>query len=197
MDVAYVTDDNTTGGIQKWSLVNGTWTLNGTIGGAATALLRGLAGTTTSTSAVTLVASGGGGIYSVADNAGYNAAPSTATLPAPLVAPGANTSFRGVALAPVGTALAVRAAGPALAAEVYPVPATHQLLVQLPAGGAGTVVQAALFNSLGQQVLRQQTTMPASGAPLSLSVASLPNGVYTLRLQVGERALSKHVVILH
>jgi hypothetical protein len=197
MDVAYVTDDNTTGGIQKWSLVNGTWTLNGTIGGSATALLRGLAGTTTSASAVTLVASGGGGIYSVADNAGYNAAPSTATLPAPLVVPGTNTSFRGVALAPVAATLAARAAGAALAAEVYPVPATHQLLVQLPASGVGAAVQAALFNSLGQQVLRQQTTVPTSGAPLSLSVANLPNGVYTLRLQMGERALSKHVVILH
>ena len=100
LDVVYVADDNTNGGIQKWSLVNNTWTLNGTIGGSTTALLRGITGTATGSS-VRLLASGGGGIYAVADNAGYNAAPSTSALPAPLVTPAANTAFRGIALAPV------------------------------------------------------------------------------------------------
>ncbi|RZK56983.1 MAG: T9SS type A sorting domain-containing protein, partial [Hymenobacter sp.] len=123
--------------------------------------------------------------------------PSTATLPTPLVVPGTNTSFRGVALAPVATALAARPAGAALAAEVYPVPAAHQLLVQLPASGAGASVQVALFNSLGQQVRHQQLPVPASGAPLALAVADLPNGVYTLRLLMGGQAVSKQVVILN
>jgi hypothetical protein len=100
LDVVYVADDNPSGGIQKWSLVGGTWKLNGTIGGSTTALLRGLAGTA-SGSGVRLVASGGGGLYTVSDNAGYNAAPTTITLPAPLVTPSANTAFRGIALAPV------------------------------------------------------------------------------------------------
>ena len=100
-DVVYVADDRTTsgGGIQKWSLVAGSWVLDGTIGGSATVALRGLNGRTTGT-AVALVASSNGGLFFVADNAGYNAAPSTAALPAPLATAVTNTAFRGVAFAP-------------------------------------------------------------------------------------------------
>jgi hypothetical protein len=102
-DVVYVADDRSTvdGGIQKWSLVGGTWTLNGTIGGLLTAQLRGLSGSTTGTT-VSLAASGAGGLFFVTDNAGYNVAPSTTALPAAVAMPGANAAFRGVAFAPVG-----------------------------------------------------------------------------------------------
>jgi Secretion system C-terminal sorting domain len=133
MDVVYVTDDNTTGGIQKWSLVGGTWTLNGTIGGSTTALLRGLTGFMTGTS-VQLVASGGGGLYKVTDNAGYNVAPTTTTLPAPFVVPAANTSFRGVAPTPVAmstapnsTALVSTSQSPAAGSVPYATPVTVTL----------------------------------------------------------------------
>ena len=100
-DVVYVADDRTngSGGIQKWSLVAGSWVLNGTIGGSNTAALRGLNGRTTG-AAVALVASGNGGLFFVADNAGYNAAPSTATLPSAVATAATNTAFRGVAFAP-------------------------------------------------------------------------------------------------
>ncbi|MGI4864561.1 MAG: T9SS type A sorting domain-containing protein [Janthinobacterium lividum] len=196
VDVVYVADDNPTGGIQKWSLAGGTWALNGTIGGSTTALLRGLTGSRTGT-AVQLVASGGGGLYTVLDNAGYNAAPSTTALPAPLVTPPANTAFRGVAFAPVATALAARPAASGLAAEVFPVPAAAQLLVRLPATSGSASAQVALFTSLGQQVLSQQLPTTAAGTTLSLNVEGLRNGVYTLRVQVGEQLLSKQVVILH
>ena len=102
IDVVYIADDRAApdGGIQKWSLVAGTWVLNGTILNGATALgLRGLNAQVSGTT-VTLAASGNAGLFLVTDNAGYNAAPSTATLPAALVTAVTNTAFRGVAFAP-------------------------------------------------------------------------------------------------
>ena len=106
VDVIYVTDDRTTvdGGIQKWSLVGGTWTLNGTITGAtattAGAAIRGLGGQVSGTT-VSLVGSSSSGIYLITDNAGYNAAPSSTVLPAAIATSVTNTAFRGIAFAPV------------------------------------------------------------------------------------------------
>lgn len=101
VDVVYVADDRTiAGGIQKWSLVAGSWTLNGTIAGTASSAVRGLSGLT-SGEAVTLVASSSTGLFFLDDQAGYNAAPSLAALPAPLATASPNTAFRGLAFAPV------------------------------------------------------------------------------------------------
>jgi hypothetical protein len=199
-DVVYVVDDSPAGGIQKWSLVGSTWKLNGTIGGSTTALLRGLAGMATGTS-VSLVASSSNALYSVADAAGYNAAPSVATLPQPFAKPPTNTVFRGVAFAPQAPApssntLVATQATTDTEATVFPVPADRQLTVQLPAGRASGPAQAALFNKMGQQVLSQQAP-EAAGATLTFNTQSLPSGTYTLRLLVGGRTTSKQVVITH
>src|SRR5262249_45589087 len=82
-DTLYVADD--AAGIQKYSLVSGSWTLNGTIGSSTNAV-RGLTGFVSGGN-VTLfattgggAAAGGGTLYSVTDSAGYNATPSTTTL---------------------------------------------------------------------------------------------------------------------
>jgi hypothetical protein len=109
VDVAYVADDLTTPSIQKWSLVSGTWVLNGTITGAD---VRSLQGSTNGTS-VALVASSATSLYALADNAGYNAAPSLTDLPAALATADANTEFRGVTLAPVAPAPAIASFAPA------------------------------------------------------------------------------------
>ena len=105
VDVVYVADDRAApdGGIQKWSLVGSTWTLNGTIIGAAP---RGLNGSVTGTT-VSLVASSASSLYLLTDNAGYNAAPSTAVFPALATATAiANAAFRGAAFAPVASVTA-------------------------------------------------------------------------------------------
>ncbi len=113
VDVAYVADDRTTaGGIQKWSLVAGSWVLNGTMAGSAAAAVRGLNGTTSGT-AVSLVASSSNGLFFLADNGGYNTAPSLATLPAAIATAPANTAFRGLAFAPVAPAPALASFSPA------------------------------------------------------------------------------------
>lgn len=200
LDVVYVTDDNTNGGIQKWSLVNGTWKLNGTIGGSTTALLRGLTGQR-SGAAVQLVASGGGGLYTITDQAGYNAAPTTTTLPAPFVPLPANRSFRGVVFTPVApttssaaakSAAAVATAPLATAPEtaVFPNPAADQLFVQLGGASTGTV-RASLVNELGQVVAEQQAT----GNVCTLGLAGVPPGLYLLRLQTAAGTSSSRVEV--
>ena len=88
--------------IQKWSLVGGTWTLNGSITAAA---VRGLTGSVAGNT-VTLFgttggsgATGGGSLYKVTDTSGYNAPPSSAAV-ATIASAGTNQAFRGVAFAP-------------------------------------------------------------------------------------------------
>ncbi|WP_375436952.1 T9SS type A sorting domain-containing protein [uncultured Hymenobacter sp.] len=174
IDVVYVADDRTptNGGIQKWSLVGGTWTLNGTIA-SATAALRGLTGKVTG-SVVTLVASGAGGLYTINDNAGFNAAPTTTTLPAALVTAPANTAFRGVALSPVATALATRTTT-SQGAEMttFPNPAQEHVIVRLATTSAGHT--AEIRDLLGR--LQRTRVLPASG---QLDLTGLPTGTYLL-----------------
>src|SRR5262249_23974557 len=79
VDTLYVADD-TASVIQKWSLVGGNWTQNGTITAAAVrGLTASVAGNTVTIFATTggSGATGGGSLYKVTDTAGYNAAPST------------------------------------------------------------------------------------------------------------------------
>ncbi|WP_201987582.1 T9SS type A sorting domain-containing protein [Hymenobacter rubidus] len=183
-------------GIQKWSLVDGTWTLNGTIGGSATAPLRGLAGSTSGT-VVSLVASGEGGLYAVTDNAGYNAAPTNSNLPAPFATPATNTAFRGVALAPLASALAHADEKVAAQAAIYPNPAAQQLPIQLPAEMQTGRVQLQLFNGLGQLVYRQSASVATGSSTVALDVETLANGVYTLRLHLGPTTIAKRIIVSH
>jgi len=103
VDVMYVADEGTNA-LSKYSLVGGTWVLNGKIG-TATDLYRGLTGkqngaevvlyATRKNSGLTI----GGEIVSITDTTGYNvnfAAPQVVLVAS---AP-ANTIFRGIALAP-------------------------------------------------------------------------------------------------
>jgi hypothetical protein len=184
-DVLYVADDGsataTPGGIQKWSLVGGSWVLNGTIGTTAAAL-RGLTGSATATG-ISLLATSATSLYAVTDNAGYNAAPSATTLPAALATAAANTAFRGIAPAPLATALAARAAT-AQELAFYPNPATDVLTVELP-GTPALGHTAELRDLLGRPV--RTATLPASG---QLSLAGLRAGTYLL---VVDGALTRRI----
>ncbi len=107
-DTLYAADDTVSSGvIQKYALISGSWTLNGSITASA---VRGLAvsvnGTTVTMYATTGggSAAGGGSIYTVTDTAGYNAAPSTSAVTT-IATAAANTAFRGIAFAPVSYTL--------------------------------------------------------------------------------------------
>lgn len=189
VDVVYVADDRAapSGGLQKWSLVGGTWTLNGTISNASGPALRGLSGSLSGTT-VTLAAAGNG-LFVLTDNAGYNAAPSTATLPAALAPAAPNTAFRGVAFAPAAApATASRAAQALPGLSVYPNPAQSQLTVALPRPGAARV---ALRDLAGRLVLAT-TSLPPSGR-LTLP-AALPAGTYLLEVQQGAETAVRRVM---
>lgn len=103
IDVIYVADDGANA-LRKYSLVAGTWTLNGTIGVDADDY-RGITGSVNGTS-VTLYctikggsgATGGGQIISLTDASGYNGA--FAGVPTVIFTAATNTSLRGIAMAP-------------------------------------------------------------------------------------------------
>jgi predicted extracellular nuclease len=100
VDTLYIADEQV--GILKYSLVSGTWTLNGTVG-TTTDDYRGLTASV-SGGTVTLFATrdnGGGAdtIVSLVDTAGYNAAFSSTTVTT-IVTAGSNLAFRGIAFAP-------------------------------------------------------------------------------------------------
>jgi hypothetical protein len=94
VDTVYVADDG--GTIQKYSLVAGTWTANGT---KALSSVRGITGVVSGAS-VTLYVTNGSSLQTITDTSGYNAT-ITGTLTSLATAP-ANTAFRGVAFAPAG-----------------------------------------------------------------------------------------------
>ena len=106
LDTLYIADDSATlGGVQKYSLVAGTWTSNGTIGIAA-AGYRGLDAAVTASGVQLYAVRGGNEIVSLLDTAGYNAAFSTSTFTSVATAP-TNTGFRGIAYVPEPASLAV------------------------------------------------------------------------------------------
>jgi len=98
-DTVYVSD--TSAGVQKFSLVSGSWTANGALS-AGSDFLEGIAGVTSGTT-VTLFATGSGSgsqglLVTVVDSSGFNE-PINGTL-TPLVTAAANMTYRGVALFP-------------------------------------------------------------------------------------------------
>ncbi len=108
LDTLYVADD--VSGIEKFSLVAGSWVSNGAIG-TGTDVYNGLAATVSGTTVTVYAtrkggtgATGGGELVSLVDASGYNHAPTgTITL---LATAGANQAFRGVAVAPSSGAAA-------------------------------------------------------------------------------------------
>jgi len=112
VDVVYIADDRSTagGGIQKWSLVDGVWTLNGTIASPSGVQVRGLDGNTTGyygDITVSLVATSPTSLFILSDDTGYNVAPHITTLPGAVATAPANTAFRGTAFAPESSTPAI------------------------------------------------------------------------------------------
>ncbi len=97
LDVAYLADDNnTTGGIIKYSKVGGTWVQNGNI--TATKALRGLT-LTNACGVIRGFATSEDSIYTFTDNAGYNL-PISGAVTGLIGRTSGNVALRGIAFAP-------------------------------------------------------------------------------------------------
>ena len=79
--------------------------------------------------------------------------------------------------------------------SLFPNPAHHAFVVQLPGVAGVATVQAELLNALGQVVRRQSAALPANGVTLPIDATGLAAGVYTLRLQAGTTVLAKRVIL--
>jgi hypothetical protein len=95
-NTVYVADDGSAangGGIQKWTLSGGTWSLAYTLGnnGTTTTAVRGLAGTVDGSGNAVLYGTTGSALVSVTDTGSGSTVSTLATA-------GANTAFRGVEL---------------------------------------------------------------------------------------------------
>jgi methionine-rich copper-binding protein CopC/uncharacterized protein YdeI (BOF family) len=109
LDTLYVADDST--GIQKYSLVSGSWSANGVVGLNADDY-RGLTGAVSGTTVRLYATRGGDELATLVDTTGYNV-DFSATTPTLLVIADANTAFRGVALAPADNLPTVASTVPA------------------------------------------------------------------------------------
>ncbi|NML65890.1 T9SS type A sorting domain-containing protein [Hymenobacter sp. RP-2-7] len=169
VDVVYVADDRTTagGGIQKWSLVNGSWVLSGTIAGSASTAVRGLGGRTVGTT-VTLAATSAGGLFVLTDATGYNVAPSVVALPTAVATPGTNKAFRGAAMAPVVLAPTITSFTPATGAVGTTVTIT------------GTNFTGATAVSIGGQAISGYTVVSATSITLVVPASVAASGPLTV-----------------
>jgi hypothetical protein len=103
VDVLYIADEGSSGGIIKFSLVGGKWVESGRILNTldATNTYRTITGEKTSTGVVLFaVRNGGTQLVKIYENGGYNAAPSLLANPQVIATAVLNTAFRGVAFAP-------------------------------------------------------------------------------------------------
>lgn len=105
--VLYVADD--AAGIEKFSLVSGSWVANGTAG-TGTDLYNGLTGTVSGGTVTLYATRKASEIASLVDSSGFNAALSGS--PTLVATVGANEAFRGIALAPLSPATPTSTATP-------------------------------------------------------------------------------------
>jgi len=123
-DVLYVADDGA--GIQKYSLVSGSWVLNGTVGTSSDAY-RGLTGSASGTTVTLFATRKNSELVALTDAAGYNV-PVSGT-PSLLATAATNTVFRGLAFTPVAPVnnLSLSFTAPAAAAPLAPPAVTATL----------------------------------------------------------------------
>lgn len=93
------------------------------------------------------------------------------------------------------TALTTAPISSAERVSVHPNPAHGSFTVTMPGVRGANVVQVELVNTLGQVIRHQATALPANGASFTVPTTELATGVYLLRLQAGDTALTKRVVV--
>lgn len=183
VDTVYVADDSSLaggGGAQKYSLVGGNWTFNGTIGLATT---RGLTATVSGT-IVTLYVTNGTTFQTATDTSGYNAAPNGTF--ASLAPAGTNTAFRGIALAPFDTTPpTVTSIDDADADDSVSVGATLTYTIAFGEDIDSSSVDATDFDNAGTASVTIGTIIETSPGVFTVQVTPTTSGTLILRIPSG------------
>ncbi|QIX60222.1 T9SS type A sorting domain-containing protein [Hymenobacter sp. BT18] len=79
--------------------------------------------------------------------------------------------------------------------QLYPNPAQQRVQLQLPTLAAGTRVHVSFYNSVGQQVKQQPVTLTSPGKATTVELAGLPNGLYLVRIQLGDQLVTKSLIV--
>jgi len=173
VDTLYVADDNgapSTGGIQKYSLVSGSWVANGSI--TSTAGFRGLTGVVSGNN-VTLYITSASGLSTLTDTSGYNAT-INGTLSS-LASAGTNTAFRGVAFAPVLPTLTINDVS-LNEGDTGTTSFTFTVSLSSPAGPSGVTFDIATQDGTA--------TAPSDYTAKTLTSQTIPSGASTYTFTV-------------
>ena len=92
-------------------------------------------------------------------------------------------------------ALATQSALSASQVSLFPNPAHSSFTVLVPPVASQRAVQATLLTLLGQPVLSRSIVLNAAGGTATFDTHHLAQGVYVLRLQVGNEIVTKRVVV--
>ena len=169
VDTVYVADDG--GTIQKYSLVSGNWTANGTI---ALSSVRGLTATV-SGSNVTLYVTNGSSFQTMTDASGYNATISGSLTS--LGTAGTNKAFRGIALAPASSLPTLSINDVSLnEGNAGTTSFTFTVSLSTPAGAGGVTFDIATANNTAVQ--------PGDYTQKSLTSQTIPQGSSTYSFTV-------------
>ena len=105
------------------------------------------------------------------------------------------TSTRFVLRFSTSAVLTTKASLTSSSISLYPNPAHQSVTVLVPAVAGSQACSAELYNSLGQSVRQQNATLSTSGAQLAFDVTGLAPGVYTMRLHLGQRVITKQLIV--
>jgi hypothetical protein len=178
VDTVYVADDGA--GLQKHSLVSGNWTLTSTVG-VNEDDYRGVTGYVSGTNAVLFAtrkggssSSGGGELVTITDESGYAGAFSgTPTLLASAITgTGANTAFRGVALAPEAGTPAAPVIDVLTAPATVPYATTTCTVTGMAANVVGTMSWSNALNA-ANGTFAAAADWSVSGIPLAVGANAI------------------------
>ncbi|MBS1565198.1 MAG: T9SS type A sorting domain-containing protein [Bacteroidetes bacterium] len=185
-DVLYVASDDAVA-LSKYSLVGGSWVLNGTIGVSADSY-RGLTGSVSNGTVMLYAirkggsgATGGGELVSLADASGYNGAFSgTPTL---LATAAANTAFRGIAFSPVSGVV------PNNLSLAFNAAANTAIVAPIVSGTVNDPNDPVLAQGIYVDINESGSPIPAASYTLTASSANttvVPNGNISITKNNGQ-----------
>jgi hypothetical protein len=94
-----------------------------------------------------------------------------------------------------GVVTATRPTALAMQVDLFPVPAYGQFTLRIPALPGSSTLTLILTDVTGRTVLRQSLPLASAPTTITMDVAQLPRGIYTLQGVAGEQIFAKRVVL--